>query len=261
MRQDDFGDRMKAYESEHETRLGRDGPIVARLDGRGFSKFTKGFDRPFDSGMTKAMQQVASALVENTHAKIGYTQSDEITLIYEANPDGQVFFDGRIQKLASVLASMATIEFAFACPYSDRVDRMRPHFDCRVFGVPSRTEASNALLWRVQDCRKNAVQSIAHANFSHKELHKKSQAEMVAMCMNVGIRMTDFPEQNMFGTYLQRVTKERDLTDEEWNRIPESRRPATRAVMRSAVESIPLRYFGDVKNREDVIFQGLDPVT
>lgn len=259
MRQDDFGDRMKMYESFFDARIDGDIPVVARIDGRSFSKFTRGMDRPFDQRMTDAMMATTRHLVEHTHAKIGYTQSDEITLIYEASEQGEIMFGGRVLKLASVLAGMASTKFALACPHRDRVRTLVPHFDCRVFGVPSRTEAANALLWRSQDCRKNSIQMVAQSHFSHKSLHKKSQREMLEMLEDKGVWLEQYPLRNVYGTYMQRKTMERNLTIEEWLKIPEDKRPATRVVMRSSVISLDIDYFGDVKNREAVIFDSEDP--
>ncbi len=49
---DSFGDRMKMYEGAEAQRKFLPGlPIVARLDGRGFSRFTKGLERPYDQRM------------------------------------------------------------------------------------------------------------------------------------------------------------------------------------------------------------------
>lgn len=243
---DDFGDRMKTYEAHHELSLHGDEPFVVRIDGRCFSKFTKGMTRPFDGFMTRAMQDVTAALVEKTHAQMGYTQSDEITLIYEPNEYGDMFFGGRVVKIASVLASMAASEFAWDCLYKEKVMKTRPHFDARVFGVPSRMEAANALLWRAQDCRKNAVQSIARANFSHRQLQGKSQVDMLAMLANQGITLDDYPRQNIYGTYVQRRSRLRDA-------------PSGQTCLRTKVEQIDIGYFGDVKNRVGVIFEREEP--
>lgn len=254
MKKDDFGDRMKGYEAAYETRAPRDCPVVVRIDGRSFSKFTSGLERPFDIGMTETMQGVTAALVERTHAKIGYTQSDEITLIYEAPPAGQMFFDGRVQKLASVLAGIASTEFALECPYRDRVRRLRPHFDCRVFSVPTRMEASNALLWRSQDCRKNSVSMVAQHYYTHKALQNKKQADMIDMLAEVPVHLEEFPTENIWGTYMKRVSRERALTDEEWQRIPEKHKPESRLAIRSSVERLDIDYFGDIEDRVGIIF-------
>ena len=87
-------------------------PVMARMDGRGFSKFTKGMNRPYDERMSAAMVETTVALVKATGACFGYSQSDEITLVWHSiDVKSQVFFDGRIQKMTSQLAALATLFF------------------------------------------------------------------------------------------------------------------------------------------------------
>src|SRR6185437_13588303 len=178
---DEFGNRMKAYEAqETHRRLDPHFPIYARIDGRSFTRFTRGMDRPFDLRMTHAMIETTKYLVQSTHALVGYTQSDEISLIWLADaPESDIFFSGKVQKMVSVLASMAAAKFARAIPpqFADRL----PHFDCRVFQIPSRTEAANVFLWRAMDARKNAISMVAQSRFSHRQLHGKDQKAMMAM--------------------------------------------------------------------------------
>ncbi|KKL92895.1 hypothetical protein LCGC14_1880070, partial [marine sediment metagenome] len=106
---DNFGDRMKMYEkAESGRRFMPLLPVYARLDGRSFSRFTKGFNRPYDKRMSEAMIDTTKYLVEETNALIGYSQSDEISLVwYSDSIDSQIFFDGKIQKMVSVLAALA----------------------------------------------------------------------------------------------------------------------------------------------------------
>lgn len=81
---DAMGDRMKAYERrETERRAMRGVPLVVRVDGRSFSRFTRGLARPYDQDMADLMVEVARYLVEQTQAKVALTQSDEISLILE----------------------------------------------------------------------------------------------------------------------------------------------------------------------------------
>jgi len=90
---DDLGERMKAYEAVEAARMLEAGrPIYARIDGRAFSSLTRGMKRPFDPRMTSAMVGTASHLVRETQARIGYTQSDEINLVwlYEATAEAVV---------------------------------------------------------------------------------------------------------------------------------------------------------------------------
>lgn len=255
---DEFGDRMKAYEAVGDTRLDVHLPICARIDGRSFSKFTRNYDRPFDARISHAMRATAAYLVEQTHARIGYVQSDEISLIYMAEtPESSVFFDGRVQKLCSVLASMAAGKFMRELPDEPRI----PSFDARVWQVPSRTEAANVLLWRAQDARKNAISMACRSMFSAAQMHGQGQADMLAMMESVGVDFhSAYPAEDRFGVFCQRKTELRELEDAVWDRIPERNRPDSRMVVRSRVVALDLGYFGGVMNREAVVFEGADPV-
>ena len=113
MKNDDFGDRMKLYEGmEAGRRFMPLLPVLARIDGRSFHSFTRGMDRPFDAVFSNAMVDTTAALVRETGACMGYTQSDEITLAwYSDNPKTQIWFDGRIAKMTSQLGAQATLIF------------------------------------------------------------------------------------------------------------------------------------------------------
>lgn len=81
---DALGDRIKDYESREGGRRAMRGvPLVVRVDGRSFSTFTRGMQRPFDQDLANLMTEVTAYVVEQTGAKVGYTQSDEISLILE----------------------------------------------------------------------------------------------------------------------------------------------------------------------------------
>lgn len=250
---DDFGDRMKGWEAIGEgERLNPQLPIYARLDGRSFSKFTRGFERPFDARMSAAMIGTASALVDRTHARLAYTQSDEISLIFVAEtPESDIMFNGRVQKLASVLASLATALFTAAIPQEWR-DRL-PHFDCRVCQLPSRTEAANMFLWRWKDSTKNAIQMVAQENFSPKQLHGKHGGEMIEMLRTKGIEFADYPPFFRRGTFARRVLELRDLTAEELERIPERHRPLG-PVQRHKIETFVIEDLFGEPNREEIVF-------
>lgn len=245
---------MKAYEAVETQRL-LDGnlPIYARIDGRAFSTFTRGMDRPFDPRMTAAMVETTRYLVDKTHAKIGYTQSDEISLVWRHQP----FFSGKVLKMVSVLASMAAAKFATVCPegYGDRL----PHFDARVFQIPDNTEGANAILWRALDCRKNAISMVAQAHFSPKQLHGKSRADMLQMLAGIGVDFEAFPVAFKRGTFLRRVTEWRHLTPVELADIPEMYRPQG-MVQRHRIAEIDMPPFNLVSNREAVVFTDAAPM-
>jgi tRNA(His) guanylyltransferase len=261
---DELGDRMKAYEAvETARKLDTTLPIYARIDGRGFSKFTKHMIRPFDLRMTNAMIDTTKYLVDVTHAAAGYVQSDEISLVWspqEATDRG--FFAGKVQKMVSVLASMTAARFAVA--YRDHFGEFSeqfPHFDCRVCSMPSLTEATNMMLWREMDARKNAVSMAARHYFSHRELHKKSTADMIAMMAAQGHSMDQYPDAFVRGTWVKRVVEQRSLTDDERAKIPVDRQPEPDAVFdRTKVVAFNLPPFNTVDNRVEMVFDHVVPV-
>ena len=269
-RADDFGDRMKAYEAvETDRALPGALPIYARIDGRSFSTFTRSMRRPFDERMTAAMVGTARHLVKATHARIGYVQSDEISLtwLFDA-PESEPLFGGKAHKLTSVLASLAAAAFQYELRQAfDEADAAvlccaLPHFDARVFSLPSKTEAANAFLWRAMDARKNAVSMAARSQFSAKALHGKDQSAMRAMLADKGVDFdAAYPVNFRRGTWVRRVTLDRAFAGDELARIPEAHRPTPGTlVTRSDVREIDMPEFNRVTNREAVIFDGAEPV-
>jgi len=81
MKVETLGDRMKQYEARYESYVPYDNYIVVRIDGAGFSKYTKGFNKPFDCELSNAFIEATKVLVSKYGAVSGYTQSDEITII------------------------------------------------------------------------------------------------------------------------------------------------------------------------------------
>jgi tRNA(His) guanylyltransferase len=254
---DEFGDRMKAYEGlETERLIAPELPLVVRLDGRAFSTFTRGMMKPFDAGMSEVMRAVTAYLIEQTGARVGYTQSNEITLILEREtPESEPIFGGRIFKIVSVLAAIASAKFTLlaANAWPERVERIIPSFDCRVFNVPSRVEAVNALIWREQDATRNAVQNVAQANFTPGQLHGKSACELVAMLAEICVAMEAFPVANRLGRYLAKRPVETTLSAEALARIPEPHRPKG-PVTRSRVIDLELAPLAARKDRVEQIF-------
>lgn len=261
---DALGDRMKAYEArEAGRRLLPMAPVCARIDGRNFSAFTRGMDRPWDQAMTECMLRTTESLVEETHARIGYTQSDEISLVWLADrSDSSIFFDHRVSKMTSVLASYATAIFIRAAIelLPEHYAYKGPHFDCRVWQVPNKTEAANVFLWRELDATKNAISMAARSVYSHKELDHKNGAEMQEMLFAKGINFNDYPSFFKRGTFVRRETVWRGLTPEELARIPSEHWPEG-PVQRSEIGRLEMPRFASVTNREAVVFEGAAPET
>jgi tRNA(His) 5'-end guanylyltransferase len=175
---------MKAYEALTDICLMRRVPVVIRLDGKGFSRLTKvlKLEKPFDRRFLDAMAETMVAVASKVQGcVIGYTQSDEISLVLVNNKslDDEPYFGNRVQKIASITASMATARF------NSQLARMLPDtakaeafFDSRVFMVPEPVEAMNALIWRQQDCVRNSILSAAYYEIGKAKGRKTTQKMM-----------------------------------------------------------------------------------
>lgn len=203
---DALGDRMKAYENINRAYLTKRMPLVLRLDGCHFHTYTKKFNKPFDRIFSEAMWDTARKLCMNIEgAKFAYTQSDEISILitdYDTLTT-EPWFGKNVQKMVSVAASMASLFFYeahknalkdfveecnkenyevpdFVSAHYDTLENKQAIFDCRAFVLP-REEVNNYFYWRELDCRRNSVNSMAHALFSTKELSGKSTEERKEM--------------------------------------------------------------------------------
>jgi len=207
---DEFGDRMKSYEAVSTgTRFFKGQPIYARLDGKGFHKFTKGLKRPFDERLHSLMVKVTQRLVDRFGATVGYTQSDEISLVWfvDSSSQSEYPFDGRRQKFESLLAAFATMAFnKELATYLPEKANEEPIFDCRAFVVPNLLEAYHEVLWRQLDCGKNAISMAAQSMFSHKSLQGLHGPEMVEkMYTEKGVVFADLEPAFRLGTFVRRV--------------------------------------------------------
>ena len=204
---DDLGVRMKTfYEQIPKTKLMRRCPVAIRIDGKAFHTFTRGFHKPFDEVLIKSMQETMKYLCENIQGCVlGYTQSDEITLILVdyKKLTSSAWFDYEVQKICSIAASMATMAFnkffrdnvgdylyenyddQYLADYikilQNAVDK-GAMFDARCFNIP-KEEVTNLVYWRQLDASRNSIQMVGQACFSHKELQNKSCNDIQDMLM------------------------------------------------------------------------------
>jgi tRNA(His) 5'-end guanylyltransferase len=142
------------------------------------------------------MANTATALVQGIqNARMAYVQSDEISILLNDwdRHETEQWFDGTIQKMASISASIATAAFNFGMMQHmefGNVSQMA-QFDARVFNVPM-DEVTNYFIWRQQDASRNSVQMLGHFYFSQKELHCKSNPQTQDMLMlQKGINWND----------------------------------------------------------------------
>jgi len=263
---DQLGDRMKFYESQAcVEKLLPLIPVIARLDGKGFSNFTRGLKRPYDERLSKLMIETATYLVKETNANCAYTQSDEITLVWYSNSiESQIYFDGRIFKMISDLASMASVFFNSKLSeyLPEKKDKM-PRFDCRIFSVPTLDEAVNAFYWREKDATKNSITMAASAFYSHIQLMNRSGSEKQEMLFQKGINWNDYPSFFKRGSYIVRKKSVSKMTLEEIEKLPpkhNARKNPDIAIEKWVIDRVELPPLSKITNKVDVIIYGKDPI-
>lgn len=264
MRNNPLGDRMKMYENEYAGRtLMPLVPLCCRIDGKAFHSFTRGLDRPFDGGLSDLMVATTIHLTGETNAACGYTQSDEISLAwYEPDPETMFPFGGKLLKLTSILASIATAYFnrRLAEFLPSRVGRM-PLFDCRVWSVPTLGEAVNYFYWRERDATRNSILMAAASIYSHAQMHKKNTAILLNMLKDKNINWNDYPPAFKRGTFARSRKVARPFSAEELELLPpkhEARRKPDLVVERRVTEALRLPPLSKIDNKEGVLFQGED---
>lgn len=249
MKKDALSDRMKEnYEKRARTYLTRRTPVILRLDGKAFHTFTKGFERPYDKVFHEAMNETMMYLCKNIQGcKLGYTQSDEITLLltdYDTLTT-DAWFDYAVQKMCSVASSMATMAFnrsfqkaitnwwnannssnASVCEQYQRYVNAYEKgamFDCRCFNIPV-NEVANCFVWRQQDATRNAIQMLGQTYFSHKQLDKKSTSDIQDMLMlEKGINFNDMPIEFKRGVCCVKVVEQDENVDIKDGYCPKSK--------------------------------------
>jgi len=222
---DNFGDRMKLFEKASDFKITTRLPVILRLDGNSFSKFTKqsGFKKPYDERFHHCMISATKSVLKYcSGAELGYTQSDEITILlrndYTHNTDP--FLANRIQKICSLVASECSIAFNKEY-YEFFYKPSNAIFDCRVFVVPP-SEVNNVFLWRQKDCFKNCVSSVAYYTIAEKYgkkttqkmLHKLNDGQRQELLFKeCGLNINDYPIKYKRGLCVVRKKKKHKLSE------------------------------------------------
>lgn len=219
----DFDIRMKHYEKMNEKKLFGNLPVLARLDGKCFHSFCNDLEKPYDINFIRLIRLVTRELVEETNAKVGYCESDEISLCYYSdNLNSQIFFDGKHSKMVSILAAMASVKFNKYLPeYLPNKVNCYPVFDCRVWNVPTLEEAANCFVWRQHDSLRNSKSMSARAYYSHKECFEKSSSELQEMLFQKGINWNDYPPEFKRGSFFIRNKQYIPFSAIELEKLPE----------------------------------------
>lgn len=191
-----ISDRMKQYEHESRFYLKKKTPVIIRVDGKAFHTYTKQAKKPFDDSLMDAMNHCAIELLKQAqNAVIAYVQSDEISvlLLDDTQDTTESWFGNNIQKLASISASIVTVEFAQTlCGTANRaLYRKHAMFDARCFNMP-KEDVPNYFYWRMIDARRNSVNMVAQSIFGHKRLQNLGTRDRIELIEQEGI---DFKEK------------------------------------------------------------------
>lgn len=213
MRFDELDQRMRRFETAHDHCVLPGIHIVARLDGRGFTRLTKEvhrFEAPFDERFRDLMVDTVRHLMQVGLAVVyGYTESDEISLLLARDEDG---FARKERKLNSVLAGEASASFslrlgAAAC------------FDCRISQLPRRRDVVDYFRWRQEDAHRNALNAHCYWRLRGEGLDAAKATARIAglsvadkneLLFQRGVNFNDLPswQKRGVGVSWQRVQKD-----------------------------------------------------
>jgi tRNA(His) 5'-end guanylyltransferase len=152
MRFDDLDQKMRVFETAHDLCVLPGLYMVARLDGRGFTRLTKEvhqFEAPFDPRFRDLMVETADHLMSGCGFNVvyGYTESDEISLLFG---QGENSFGRKLRKLISILAGEASAKFSLLLG-------ALASFDCRISQLPALELVVDYFRWRNEDAHRNAL--------------------------------------------------------------------------------------------------------
>ena len=150
---DQLDKEMRIYEQSLDQCVLPGMHLVARLDGRNFTRLTKEickFEAPFDVKFRDIMAETVKSLMDcGFNVVYGYTESDEISLLFN---DGEKTFGRKVRKFDSILAGQASAAFSL-------VLGMPAVFDCRVIPIPDMEHLLDYFCWRQEDAHRNALNS------------------------------------------------------------------------------------------------------
>lgn len=218
-------DKCEYYRSLPDYRLMPNMNMLVMLDGKNFSTLVKNnFELPFDNRFIDMMNETALALCKNVAGvKFAYTQSDEISLLitdYDTLETGTLF-NGRLCKIQSILASIATSEFnrqfipyqayekaVVNDPLYNIANMKMAMFDCKAWVVPNLNDAYAWFLYRQYDCIRNSKQQAAQTYIKHnflKNLDTDKQIELLKK--EYDIDWNEYPDECKYGRFLYKESQ------------------------------------------------------
>lgn len=173
MKFDDLDLKMRAYEQSIDQNILADMYLVARLDGRSFSRLTKeicDFEAPFDVRFRDMMINTVKALMDcGFRVVYGFTESDEISLLFHKDEDS---FGRKVRKFNSILAGTASATFSLQLGQVAALD-------CRLVPLPNLERVQDYFLWRQEDAHRNALNAHCYWMLRKEGMSVKDATEML----------------------------------------------------------------------------------
>lgn len=213
MKFDELDKKMRVYETINDRSVLPNIYIVARIDGRGFTKLTKEihpFEAPFDIRFRDYMVETVKHLMNcGFNIIYGFTQSDEISLLFHLNDNS---FNRKSRKLNSILADEASAKFSTLLGDVGA-------FDCRLSELPAKSLVVDYFRWRSEDAHRNSLNAhcywllrkqVVSASKADKQINGISIASKNELLYSNGINYNDLPswQKRGIGFYWKTIQKE-----------------------------------------------------
>ena len=218
--------RMNEFRAKTDSiKLDHDQYVLIMCDGHCFSHYVKKkYKLPFDPAFMDKMNTAAIEAAKNIQGFIlAYTQSDEISFLIHRR-EGSPFFDYRLQKMVSLVASWVSTAFmaevykdiartpASSEDISEMISEVKHLvFDGRAFNLPTDNEAFSWFLWRQNDCVRNSMQQAAQTYLPWKRLRGLRTTEQIQILKDEkGIDWDDYSPGEKYGRLIYRETVEKE---------------------------------------------------
>lgn len=213
MKFDDLDKKMRVYETASDYCILPNIYMVARIDGRCFTRLTKEihkFEAPFDKRFRDIMVETVRHLMDCGFKMVyGYTQSDEISILF--HPD-ETTFQRKERKLISILSGEASAKFSLLLGDMGV-------FDCRISQLPTKRLVVDYFRWRNEDAHRNALNAHCYWELRHKnvtpeqatkQLSGVSVADKNELLFQNGINFNELPnwQKRGIGIYWEKYEKD-----------------------------------------------------
>lgn len=203
MKFDEFDKKMRKFEESLDQVIPTDCFMVARLDGKGFTKLTKeelDLEKPFDIRFRQAIINTIKFLMGSYFQILyAYNESDEISLLFKSNANK---FNRKVRKYNSILAAETSVRF------SKEIGR-DAIFDCRMIPLPDLEALQDYFAWRQADSARNSV--LAHCYYklvasgktpqeAAKELTNMPFHNKTELLSHFGMELKSIPKWQLYGS-------------------------------------------------------------